>query len=418
MQTGSRNNRNDKYSKSQRNAENAEESTKTKKNKYVSLYGQDGSIVSDSAILKGRHRCNCQAVKHQLINNCLKCGRIVCEQEGSGPCLFCGSLVCSDEQQKVIESATKKGDHLKRSLMEQQRPKGWEEAMAQRNRLLEYDRASEKRTMVIDDESDYFKENSVWLSEDERKKLSKLEDDFRDKKHASRLSRKIAIDFAGRQIIEEDAGDGASLYNDEVLQQISKISDNKQDGQIFNLSDSVHPGLEFPAPIFDDSLWPVQFNAKPHNSDFDGVYSRVQDEQLLTMSDMRHCLSMHQPWASLLVAGIKRHEGRSWYSAHRGRLWIASTAKAVDPVVVEMMEQFYRKHYNDDTIVFPSQYPTASLLGCVSMDECLGQEEYREKYPDGESDSPFVFICKNPIELPIRFPVKGMHKICEYKDWC
>ena len=41
----------------------------------------------------GRHRCECQASKHSLINNCVNCGRVVCEQEGSGPCLFCGSLV-------------------------------------------------------------------------------------------------------------------------------------------------------------------------------------------------------------------------------------------------------------------------------------------------------------------------------------
>jgi hypothetical protein len=41
------------------------------------------------------------------------------------------------------------------------------------------------------------------------------------------------------------------------------------------------------------------------------------------------CLSMHQPWASLLVLGIKRFEGRGWSTLHRGRLWIASTAQEV-----------------------------------------------------------------------------------------
>lgn len=57
-------------------------------------------------------------------------------------------------------------------------------------------------------------------------------------------------------------------------------------------------------------------------------------------------MSMHQPWASLLIAGIKKHEGRSWYTSHRGRLWIAATAKPVDPDEVKMMEKFYRSHYN------------------------------------------------------------------------
>ena len=43
-------------------------------------------------MLPGRNPCQCQAQKHDLVNNCTKCGRIVCKQEGSGPCLFCSQL--------------------------------------------------------------------------------------------------------------------------------------------------------------------------------------------------------------------------------------------------------------------------------------------------------------------------------------
>ena len=35
------------------------------------------------------------------------------------------------------------------------------------------------------------------------------------------------------------------------------------------------------------------------------------------------------------------------------------------------------------------------------------------QYPDGESSSPYVFICENPQELIIKFPIKGKHKICK-----
>lgn len=79
---------------------------------------------------------------------------------------------------------------------------------------------------------------------------------------------------------------------------------------------------------------------------FDGIYNRVQDKELLEMSDMKKCLSMHQPYASLLMAGIKRHEGRSWYSSHRGRLWIAATAKPANPNEIKAMENFYKRYYN------------------------------------------------------------------------
>ena len=37
-----------------------------------------------------------------------------------------------------------------------------------------------------------------------------------------------------------------------------------------------------------------------------------------------------------------RHEGRNWYTSHRGRLWIAAAAKQPDPRVVAEMENMYR----------------------------------------------------------------------------
>lgn len=37
-------------------------------------------------------------------------------------------------------------------------------------------------------------------------------------------------------------------------------------------------------------------------------------------------LSMHQPWASLLVYGLKRIEGRAWPTDYNGRLWIHATS--------------------------------------------------------------------------------------------
>jgi len=62
---------------------------------------------------------------------------------------------------------------------------------------------------------------------------------------------------------------------------------------------------------------------------------------------------------------------------------------------------------------FPSQYPTSCLLGYVNIVDCLPQEEYRIRFPDGESDSPFVFACEDAQELPVRFPIQGKLKICK-----
>lgn len=208
--------------------------------------------------------------------------------------------MCSEEDQKIIDSQTKQGNHLKKSLQEQQRPEGWEKALLERNRLLEYDKNSERRTVVIDDESDYFKNNSVWLNDTEKKKLEKLESEMREKKHASRMSKTITFDFSGRQIVDEPTL--PKEFEDKILNEIQEM-------QGINYSfDNIHPGLVDSAPIFDESVisqFPTLKNSK--SSGFDGVYNKVQDKEFLEMSDQKSCLSMHQPWASLLVFGIKMY---------------------------------------------------------------------------------------------------------------
>lgn len=62
-----------------------------------------------------------------------------------------------------------------------------------------------RRTQVIDDESDYFASDSnQWLSKVERDMLQKREEELRELRHASRLSKKVTIDFAGRKILEDE----------------------------------------------------------------------------------------------------------------------------------------------------------------------------------------------------------------------
>jgi ribosomal protein S15P/S13E len=385
--------------------ENQKSTGAKKKTKYYNLYDKDGKL-NDVVMLKGRVKCDCQATKHKLINNCLECGRIVCDQEGSGNCMFCGNLVCTEEELNLINSQTKKGDHLKKTLTTEKRQRGLEEAVAQRDRLLKYDRESQQRTVVLDDESDYFKSNSVWLSDSERKKLNELEEKLRGKKHAGRLEQKVTFDFAGRQIFEEPLL--SKEIENQILQEIVNVTSQN------NSYSNVHPDLANVAPVFDESILQTSFpKLKKSSSGFDGVYNRVQDKEFQEMSDLKSCLSMHQPWASLLVAGIKIHEGRTWHTFHKGRLWIASTAKPAEQEEIKALEDFYRMHYQNENIQFPTQYPNSVLLGCVEVTDCLPQEEYRKLYPDGESESPFVLICENPQELPVKFPIKGQHKICK-----
>ncbi|KAK3743126.1 hypothetical protein RRG08_063984 [Elysia crispata] len=394
-----------------------------KKSKYIPLFSVEGQAKSVIQ-LPGRHTCECQASKHKLINNCISCGRVVCVQEGAGPCVFCGNLVCTPEDQEVLDRGTKRSEKLRNSLMrgghlslsnEDAAKQGAEKAMKHRDKLLEFDRNSVRRTQVIDDECDYYATDANrWLSHDDREKLRLREDELRKARHGSRRDRKITFDFAGRQILDADDDSARQMYNkeDTVIQQVHYGKSHQQESS----APLVNPIYTSP-PKFVSHGEPVgpsrlKTSNLPVGFDMERTGNcRIQDKELQEMSDKGMCLSMHQPWASLLIHGIKRHEGRTWYSAHRGRLWIAATVKKPEPEEIADLEHMYQGIYNEPGLKFPADYPTSCLLGCVIVDDCLRQDEYREKYPEGESASPYVFICSNPQQLLVKFPMKGQHKI-------
>ncbi|CAL1153281.1 unnamed protein product [Cladocopium goreaui] len=138
--------------------------------------------------------------------------------------------------------------------------------------------------------------------------------------------------------------------------------------------------------------------------------------------DTGQCLSMHQPWASLLVYGFKRAEGRSLGDL-ASRLWIHATSKTPDLMEIQALEERYASIYQAAGVPmppFPSNsggYPTSALLGCVDVEACWSQSEYAsvlKKNPDmpqEESESDFIFWCLRPRRLLVPLKMGGDHKI-------
>ncbi|CAA0367341.1 ASCH domain [Arabidopsis suecica] len=127
------------------------------------------------------------------------------------------------------------------------------------------------------------------------------------------------------------------------------------------------------------------------------------------------CLTMHQPWASLLVHGIKRIEGRSWPSPIRGRLWIHAASKVPDEATIKAMEEFYQQIYAVDGITdiqFPQHYPVSRLIGCVEVVGCVTSDELQnwDALPQGvrlEGQTNFCWLCEKPQKLIIPFEMRG-----------
>jgi len=166
-----------------------------------------------------------------------------------------------------------------------------------------------------------------------------------------------------------------------------------------------------------------------------GIRARVEDGWAMTM---------HQPWAGLVISGHKRAEGRVWGLDFTGWLWIHAGGKPPMEADLRAIEAMYRDVYatgapperrpagagEDDgageaavlvaatprSVAFPA-YPTGCLLGCVFVSGMASLDEYRRlegSVPPSvtaESESPFVFLCERPRRLAAPIPMKGQHKL-------
>lgn len=161
--------------------------------------------------------------------------------------------------------------------------------------------------------------------------------------------------------------------------------------------------------------------------------NRVQDDRLKEMFDEGTCLTMHQPWASLLIKGIKVHEGRVWNSSHRGRLWIhsgmlsnfdQSESRTRSSGPEQSLKAFSASQDPDEDLISQQlsaaglldqkdefDWPIGCLLGFCTVTDVLAQDDYREKYPDGPSQAPYVFICEDVHELDFKLQISGQHKL-------
>ena len=145
-----------------------------------------------------------------------------------------------------------------------------------------------------------------------------------------------------------------------------------------------------------------------------------QKSKKVTEMPTTACMSLHQPYASLLVYGHHCAEGRTWNSDFRGKLWIHAAAKEYpkeesDAIVKDHLERFQNAGYEPPPV--PQTYPRSALIGRVEVIDIVTCEELQERVEKEDlpayyiSYSPFVFICKNFERLLLPISRSGHHKI-------
>lgn len=425
-----------------------------KKNQFIQIVDESGTFLLD-----GRRQCMCEASKHELINNCLNCGRIVCQQEGSGPCFTCGTFVLnkqerdqllsgSDEAIQKVQQLADSGARLdfmdqvasclntKKSLKEiaasLTNDPNLDRAIEHKNKLLEFDKKSVARSKVFDDQVDYFTiQSQNFITEQNRQAIANRVDYIVENKF-NKID-KIAIDFNNLTVSDYTESVIENIDDEHrKLEELSTITTDyelKPSSYFIDNDDKTMDKKSLPPPIYVPSQDTIDGHDKNNGgnnnnknrmkttnsnhsnksiilpkmvSKMDEYEHRVQDTEMAKIDDHGMCLAIRQPYASLLVAGIKRFEGRTWYSPFKGRLWIYAAHKMPSDEEIQNVEQFYSHLGNKN---FPRNYPTDVIVGCVIIEDCLPEEIYRKQYPECEIESPYVFVCDYPIAFIRPLPV-------------
>lgn len=134
-------------------------------------------------------------------------------------------------------------------------------------------------------------------------------------------------------------------------------------------------------------------------------------------------ITVQQPWAGLLVLGIKRYETRSWNTKHRGRIAIHSSAKVTaegKQLMDELCEMFPDRFF-EGSRAYEMCTSTGHVLGLVKIEDTYSTNVTKPKNP-GElmlgdySPGRWFWWCREPEAYLTPIPATGRLMIWEWDD--
>jgi hypothetical protein len=134
-------------------------------------------------------------------------------------------------------------------------------------------------------------------------------------------------------------------------------------------------------------------------------------------------LSICQPWAHLIIAGIKRVENRTWRTPVRGRIAVHATR-----LVVRSWSEIFdhggprvafdeEVAFEDDGTVLPAMaaLPVGAIVGTVEVYDCLEEMDLPDDLllHDPFVAGPWVWLLRDPRPLAVPFACKGKLRLWE-----
>lgn len=115
-------------------------------------------------------------------------------------------------------------------------------------------------------------------------------------------------------------------------------------------------------------------------------------------------ISIRQPWAQLVIEGVKDIENRNWFTKHRGRLYIHA-AKTFEK---DAAENLLNSHPHLKQIIFDSTKLLGYVIGHVEMKDCV------QFHPSEWFQGRYGFVFQNPEKIK-PYPVKGKLNIFNFE---
>ena len=389
-------------------------------------------------------RCDCMAQLHALVNNCLGCGRVVCSLEGEGSCSFCGNTVLRPENMNEIEESER---IMKDMELDPALSNSYFVAVEHKSKLVDQDRDKRGARNVIDEDADWYEiKSDVWQSEEVRKNAMNMMLVQEDEERFVRDNELSAFDFRAGKVqnikMKVDTDKHKQLVRDMLQQDLEEQAVEDTTAKVEadrRLQDMDRQVLEQMKEVYQPKLKRAaeqpqatapRLATKVDNDDCYETFvkametqaRRTEDDSALfdrplyrLTADDNKCLSMWQPWASLLVFGFKRFEGRQWDTNYRGPLWVHAGSRQPDPSEVRKVENQYRKLYEGQKMPpFPTSYPTGCVIGLVDLQDVISQQMYTEFVPKeftGESTEDWLFVIRNPRRLMVNIKCMGNKNI-------
>jgi ASCH domain len=115
------------------------------------------------------------------------------------------------------------------------------------------------------------------------------------------------------------------------------------------------------------------------------------------------CLTIRQPWAALILLGIKPVENRRWFTKYRGRLWI-HTAKKLG---VRDWSEVFDLSMAGASLPALSSLPLGAIIGAADLYDCRDVDDLSEGCDAGFASGPVCWLLRDPRPLATPFPCPG-----------